>query len=133
VVLALWALAWTTLVVVRPGVVLGLLALAALTLSMVLIGFSIHHDANHDALLAGRRRNRILGWIATDAVLGFSSYVWRVKHNIAHNTYTNVDGHDDDLAQTPFARFMLRAALRSHHRQVRALSRMGLPVEIEMG
>ena len=104
--LVLWALAWTTLVVVRPGVVLGLLALAALTLAMVLIGFCIHHDANHDAFFASRRRNRILGWIATDAMLGFSSYVWRVKHNVAHHTYTNVDGYDDDLAQTPYARFM---------------------------
>ena len=44
-----------------------------------------------------------MGWTA-DALLGFSSYAWRVKHNVAHHTYTNVDGYDDDISQTPFAR-----------------------------
>jgi linoleoyl-CoA desaturase len=29
-----------------------------------------------------------------------------VKHNVAHHTYTNVDGYDDDVNQTPFARLM---------------------------
>ena len=27
-----------------------------------------------------------------------------MKHNVAHHTYTNVDGHDDDITQMPFAR-----------------------------
>ena len=31
-------------------------------------------------------------------MLGVSSYAWRVKHNVAHHTYTNVDGYDDDIA-----------------------------------
>ena len=44
-----------------------------------------------------------MGWTA-DALLGISSYAWRVKHNVAHHTYTNVDGYDDDINQTPFAR-----------------------------
>jgi linoleoyl-CoA desaturase len=44
-----------------------------------------------------------MGWTA-DALLGFSSYVWRVKHNVAHHTYTNVVGYDDDIDQTPFLR-----------------------------
>jgi linoleoyl-CoA desaturase len=29
-----------------------------------------------------------------------------VKHNVAHHTYTNVDGFDADVTQMPFARFM---------------------------
>ncbi len=45
-----------------------------------------------------------VGW-STDALLGFSSYAWRVKHNVAHHTYTNVDGYDDDITQVPLARF----------------------------
>ena len=44
-----------------------------------------------------------MGWTA-DSLLGFSSYAWRVKHNVAHHTYTNVDGYDDDISQTPFVR-----------------------------
>ena len=55
-------------------------------------------------LLPARRYNHLLGWTA-DALLGFSSYAWRVKHNIAHHTYTNIDGFDDDATQVPLARF----------------------------
>ena len=28
-----------------------------------------------------------------------------MKHNVAHHTYTNVDGYDDDATQVPLARF----------------------------
>ena len=38
-------------------------------------------------------------------LLGFSSYAWRVKHNVAHHTYTNVDEFDADATQVPLARF----------------------------
>ncbi|MFL5927718.1 MAG: fatty acid desaturase family protein [Gaiellaceae bacterium] len=105
-ILAVWAASWGTLALARPGVGLGLLTLATLVGSMILIGFAIQHDANHGAYFTSRRLNRLLGWLTTDILLGFSSYVWRVKHNVAHHTYTNVDGYDDDVAQTPFARFL---------------------------
>ena len=52
-----------------------------------------------------------MGWTA-DALLGFSSYAWRVKHNVAHHTYTNVDGYDDDINQAPFVRLMPTQAPR---------------------
>ena len=102
----LWAGCWTTIVLGRPGVAAGIAALVGLLAAMILIGFCVQHDANHGAYFATRRRNHLLGWLTTDVLLGFSSYVWRVKHNVAHHTYTNVDGWDDDVAQTPFARFM---------------------------
>jgi linoleoyl-CoA desaturase len=102
----LWAGCWTTIVLGRPGAAAGIVALVGLLAAMILIGFCVQHDANHGAYFATRRRNHLLGWLTTDVLLGFSSYVWRVKHNVAHHTYTNVDGWDDDVAQTPFARFM---------------------------
>src|SRR5439155_17181759 len=105
VALALWAASWWALVFVRPGLWLGLLSLAGLVFGTILVGFCIQHDANHGAYFRTRRANHLLGWTA-DALLGISSYAWRVKHNVAHHTYTNVDGYDDDINQTPFARLM---------------------------
>ena len=69
----------------------------------ILIAFCVQHDANHGAYFRKRRYNHLLGWSA-DALLGISSYAWRVKHNVAHHTYTNVDGFDDDVTQVPIAR-----------------------------
>jgi linoleoyl-CoA desaturase len=71
----------------------------------MLTAFSVQHDANHGAFFRRKRHNHLLGW-SSDALLGYSSYVWRVKHNVAHHTYTNVDGYDADITQMPFARFM---------------------------
>lgn len=99
------AASWVSLVLVRPGLVLGLLSVAGLSLGTILVGFCVQHDANHGAYFRTRRANHLLGWSA-DALLGISSYAWRVKHNVAHHTYTNVDGYDDDINQTPFARLM---------------------------
>ena len=69
-----------------------------------LTAFCVQHDANHGAYFKQRRWNHLVGWSA-DSLLGFSSYAWRVKHNVAHHTYTNVDGFDDDATQAPLARF----------------------------
>ena len=103
VAFGLWAASWSALVFVRPGIALGLLCLAGLVLGTILIAFCVQHDANHGAYFRTRRFNHLLGWTA-DAMLGFSSYTWRVKHNVAHHTYTNVYGYDDDIDQGPFAR-----------------------------
>ncbi len=94
---------WLTLVVGQPGVWLGLLSFSGLIFGTSLIAFSVMHDANHGAYFRARRLNHLMGWSA-DALLGLSSYAWRVKHNVAHHTYTNVDGYDADITQVPFAR-----------------------------
>ncbi len=94
---------WLILIVGQPGVWLGLLSLGGMILGTSLIAFSVMHDANHGAYFQARRLNHLMGWTA-DALLGLSSYAWRVKHNVAHHTYTNVDGYDADITQVPFAR-----------------------------
>jgi linoleoyl-CoA desaturase len=105
---------WAILVLARPGIAGGV-CLAGLVVGMILVGFCVQHDANHGAYFRGRRLNHLMGWTA-DALLGFSSYAWRVKHNVAHHTYTNVDGYDDDIDKTPFARFTPTQQPRSWYR-----------------
>ena len=104
VAIGLTVASWAVLIFVRPGVAGALLCLAGLILGALLTAFCVQHDANHGAYFRRRRYNHLLGWTA-DALLGFSSYAWRVKHNVAHHTYTNIDGFDDDARQVPLARF----------------------------
>jgi len=115
VALGILAGSWISLVFIRPGLVLGLLSLAGVTAGTILVGFCVQHDANHGAYFRTRRANHLLGWSA-DVLLGISSYTWRVKHNVAHHTYTNVDGYDDDIDQMPFARLMPSQAPRPWYR-----------------
>ena len=105
IALSLPVLAWIVLIAASPGLVLGLACLVVLALGAMLVAFCVQHDANHGASFGSRRVNRIFGFSA-DALLGFSSYAWRVKHNVAHHTYTNVDAYDDDISQVPLARLL---------------------------
>jgi linoleoyl-CoA desaturase len=104
IALALTVSSWVVLMFFGPGILLAPLCLIGLVLGAMLTAFCVQHDANHGAYFRQRRYNHLLGW-STDALLGFSSYAWRVKHNVAHHTYTNVDEFDDDATQVPLARF----------------------------
>jgi linoleoyl-CoA desaturase len=91
------------LVIAAPD---GRLALAAAVLVGVgafLTALGVQHDANHGAFFGRRRYDRWMGW-TSDALLGFSSYAWRARHNVGHHTYTNIDGHDPDIGQDPIIR-----------------------------
>lgn len=59
------------------------------------IGFSVQHDGGHGAYSEHKFVNRCMAWSLD--ILGGSSYFWHFKHNIAHHTYPNITGADDDL------------------------------------
>jgi linoleoyl-CoA desaturase len=86
--------------------------LASLSLAMAMagVGFSVQHDANHGAYSKSSAVNRGMG--LTLDLLGASSYLWRFKHNVAHHTFTNLAGADDDINLAPFARV---APSQPHH------------------
>lgn len=79
-----------------------LLLAVAMGVGMAGIGFGIAHDALHGAYSANPRINTLLG-MSLD-VLGASSYMWKITHNIVHHTYTNIEGVDEDLAVSPLLR-----------------------------
>jgi linoleoyl-CoA desaturase len=79
-----------------------LLLALAMGVGMAGIGFGIAHDALHGAYSANSRVNALLG-MSLD-VLGASSYMWKITHNIVHHTYTNIEGVDEDLAVSPLLR-----------------------------
>jgi linoleoyl-CoA desaturase len=104
IALAATVSSWTCLLLAPHEPMVVAVCFAGLALGLTLIAFCVQHDANHGAHFRQERYNHLLGWTA-DALLGFSSYTWRVKHNVSHHTYTNVDGCDDDVSQVPLARF----------------------------
>ncbi len=90
------------------------LASLSLAAAMAGVGFSVQHDANHGAYSKSRAVNRAVG--LTLDVMGASSYLWRFKHNVAHHTFTNLAGADDDINLAPFARVAPTQTHRGFHR-----------------
>jgi linoleoyl-CoA desaturase len=113
--LGLTAVSWALLLFAPHTLVVAVPCLLGLVLGAMLTAFCVQHDANHGAYTSSRRVNHAIG-LTADALLGISSYAWRVKHNVAHHTYTNVDGYDDDIGQVPLARFAPSQAPRPWYR-----------------
>ena len=67
----------------------------SLGLSMAAVGFNIQHDGSHHAFSNRKWVNRLTA-MSLD-LLGGSSYVWAIKHNVVHHSFANITGHDDDI------------------------------------
>jgi fatty acid desaturase len=61
------------------------------------LGF-IGHDAGHNQVFGTRRRNRMLGLIVGNALIGLSFGWWVPKHN-AHHAHPNEIGRDPDIGE----------------------------------
>lgn len=81
---------------------IAILSTVLLGLCLTFIGFNVMHDACHGSYSKNKRVNELLGY--TLNLIGANSFLWKHKHNVLHHTYTNVDGKDDDIAQSPFIR-----------------------------
>jgi fatty acid desaturase len=94
-VLAFFA-CWALFVVVGDS--WAALAVAALIgLMFTQLGF-IGHDAGHNQVFGSRRRNRLLGLIAGNTLIGLSFGWWVPKHN-AHHAHPNEVGRDPDVGE----------------------------------
>jgi linoleoyl-CoA desaturase len=80
----------------------GILISILLALTLVGIAFNVMHDACHGSYSEKKWVNNVMG--LTMNALGANAFIWKVKHNIIHHTYTNIDGLDDDIANGPLLR-----------------------------
>jgi len=78
------------------------------------IGFNIMHDGGHGSFSSSKTINRIAALSLN--FLGGSSFLWNIKHNMIHHTFTNVHGHDDDIQNEPFLRLCKSQKHRVYHR-----------------
>ena len=84
-------------------------------LAMAGVGFSVMHDANHGGTSSSARVNGIMSF--TLDLLGASSFLWRLKHNVMHHAHPNVSGLDPDIeAGSPLLRLAPWQSRRWHHR-----------------
>ena len=93
---------YLVLLFVPMPALLALPLCAVLGMSMAFIGFNVMHDACHGSFSSRKWVNEVFG--LTHNFLGGNASLWKLKHNIVHHTYTNVEGVDDDINNMPFMR-----------------------------
>jgi linoleoyl-CoA desaturase len=86
----------------------------SLALAMAGIGFNVQHDGNHGAYSRRPWVNKIMALSLN--LLGGNAYFWHFKHNIAHHSFPNISGADDDISLGPFGRLSPHDRHRGFHR-----------------
>ena len=92
----------------------NLLACIPFALVTAGIGFNIMHDGAHGSLSEHPVVNRIAALSLN--MLGASSFMWNIKHNVIHHTFTNVEDHDDDILNQPLFRMSPSQPYKAIHR-----------------
>jgi len=93
---------YTFLVFVQIPVWLSIVFCVLMGLNFASIGFNIMHDGAHGSYSQNKTVNTLMSWSLN--LMGGSSFMWKVKHNHVHHSFTNIDGIDDDIDIQPFMR-----------------------------
>lgn len=116
-VLAMLALFLAPLIVIlvaSPPAWAAMLLAVAMGLGMAGIGMGVMHDGLHGATSNKNWVNELLG--GTMYLLGSDAFTWKLQHNGAHHTHTNVDVVDQDIDPPELLRFSEHAPLKRVHR-----------------
>jgi linoleoyl-CoA desaturase len=95
-------LIYGTLVFFTPPIWLAVILCGLFGLNLAAIGFNIMHEGGHQSFSKYPWLNKISAYSLN--ALGGTSYFWKIKHNINHHTYTNIEGMDSDIDVKPFMR-----------------------------
>lgn len=109
---AVWC--YTMLVFFTPSVWLSLCICAILGTVLAGIGFNVMHDGGHGSYSSKKWLNNAMSYSLN--LMGGSSYIWKIKHNINHHSFTNIEGMDDDIDIKPWIRTNQNQPKHWYHR-----------------
>ncbi len=108
----------TPFVLMISGIVssvpLVLLCWIVIGLGMSGVGMVTMHDANHGSFSKNQKVNRFFG--NSLYLLGGFPPNWRFQHNTLHHGFTNIQGHDEDIAPPGILRFSPHSPHKKIHR-----------------
>lgn len=82
---------------------LRLILTVVIGIGMAGVGMNVMHDANHESFSTKKWVNTLMG--SSIYILAGNVYNWKVQHNVLHHTYTNIEGHDEDMDAGRIIRF----------------------------
>lgn len=91
-----------------------LLCAVAFGSSLALIAFNVGHDAAHHAYSESNTVNNIMAYSLN--IIGVNRYIWNIKHNLSHHSFTNIPWADMDNENIAMARLTRYHPLRAIYR-----------------
>ena len=105
---------YIVLVFFTPGILISIALCILLGLNLALIGFNVMHEGGHQSFSKHSWVNNVSAHFLN--VLGGTAYFWKIKHNVNHHTFTNIDGMDSDIDVKPFMRLHAGQPHHAYHR-----------------
>jgi linoleoyl-CoA desaturase len=102
VLVSLLVATYVHLVFFTPDWPLALIECGLLGLIISGVGFNVMHDGSHGSFSRYKWLNSFAAWSLD--FLGGNAFMWNIKHNIIHHSFTNVEGVDDDMDAGIFLR-----------------------------
>jgi len=93
---------YVVLVFFTPSTIPAILLCMLFGINLAAIGFNIMHEGGHNSFSKYNWINKISAYSLN--ALGANTYFWKIKHNINHHTFTNIEGLDSDIDVKPFMR-----------------------------
>ncbi|MBL7922664.1 MAG: acyl-CoA desaturase [Bacteroidia bacterium] len=81
---------------------MAIVGCALMGMTFASIGFNVMHDGAHGSYSSNKKVNALMSYSLN--LMGGSSFMWKVKHNHVHHSFTNIDGVDDDIDIRPWMR-----------------------------
>lgn len=78
------------------------------------IGFNVMHDGAHGSYSRKSWVNNLMAYSLN--VLGGNAHYWHEKHNVAHHSFTNINGVDEDIDAAPMMRMNTGQPRKWFHR-----------------
>ena len=83
-------------------------------IGMAGVGMNVMHDGNHGSFSNKKWVNKLMG--SSIYILAGNAYNWQIQHNVLHHTFTNIHGHDEDLAAGKVLRFSKHSKWFPYHK-----------------
>jgi linoleoyl-CoA desaturase len=93
---------------------LQLLLTVIIGIGMAGVGMNVMHDGNHGSFSSKKWVNNLMG--SSIYILAGNAFNWKVQHNVLHHTYTNIQGHDEDIDAGRIIRFSRHADWHKMHK-----------------
>ena len=108
------AVLYFVLVFYTPPTLIAIGLCLILGFDLGVIGFNVMHEGGHQSFSSHPWVNRASAYFLN--VLGGNTYYWKIKHNINHHTFTNIEGMDSDIDIRPFMRLHEGQPRHRYHR-----------------
>lgn len=107
-------LLFVVLVFFTPGTMISIALCVLMGINMAILGFNVMHEGGHQTFSKHKWLNNTSAF--TLNLLGGTIWFWKIKHNINHHTFTNIEGKDDDIDVKPFMRLHEEQTHHKAHR-----------------